>query len=356
MSNHKQSRYGINERDFLNLLHNKQAGDRMENTIGQENRTQETAGIGTVDVIIPTYHPDKKFDKIIKRLEKQSIPPRHIYVMNTEDNFFESQEVENYSNITVTHISKYEFDHGGTRNRGAAMSDADFLLFLTQDAVPKDHHLLEHLLEPFRDEQVAAVYARQMADPKENYLEYYTRLFNYPEKSRKKTKEDIEELGIKTFFCSNVCAMYRRTDYEAQGGFAMHAIFNEDMMMAADLIEAGKAVYYAAQAKVWHWHDYTAMEQLRRNFDVAVSQKQAAGLLTQVKSEKEGMRLVAKTCGHLLVHGRFYLIPKVIWMSGFKFIGYKLGQNYGKLPHSWIRKLSLNPTFWTAYWDRQMSL
>lgn len=328
----------------------------MDKNAEKETLVQRIAAIGTVDVVIPTYHPGELFDKIIRRLEKQSIPPRHIYVMNTEENFFKSQEVIKYDNITVTHLPKYEFDHGGTRNRGAAMSDADFLLFLTQDAVPKDQHLVAHLLETFEDSKVAAAYARQMADPKENYIEYYTRLFNYPEKSQKKTKDDIPELGIKTFFCSNVCAMYRREAYEAQGGFVMHAIFNEDMIMAADLIDAGNAICYAADAKVWHWHNYTAMEQLRRNFDVAVSQKQSAGLLEQVKSEKEGLRLVARTCGHMLCHGKIYLIPKVIWMSGFKYIGYKLGQNYTKLPHSWIRKLSMNPTFWTAYWDRQMSL
>ena len=44
-------------------------------------------------------------------------------------------------------------------------------------------------------------------------------------------------------------------------------IFNEDMIMASKMIEDGKAVAYQADARVWHWHDYKAIQQLHRNFD-----------------------------------------------------------------------------------------
>lgn len=312
--------------------------------------------LGTVDVIIPTYKPDEKFEKLIHRLERQTILPRHIYIINTEENFFMSEEARLYDNITVEHISKYEFDHGGTRNRGAKLSDADFLMFVTQDAVPQTSGVIQHLLEAFLDDDVAVAYGRQLADVKDNYLEYYTRMFNYPPKSRKKTKADLDQLGIKTFFCSNVCAMYRRTDYEAQGGFVLHAIFNEDMIMAASLIEADKAIYYASAAKVWHWHNYSGIQQMKRNFDLAVSQVQAGGLFKQVKSEKEGIRLVLKTSGHLLIKGKAYLIPKLIWQSGWKFIGYQLGKRYKKLPRWMIRKLTSNESFWPGYWNRLLEL
>ena len=43
------------------------------------------------------------------------------------------------------------------------------------------------------------------------------------------------------------------------------------MIFASHLIEAGKKIAYAADAKVWHWHNYTAKDQLKRNFDLAVS-------------------------------------------------------------------------------------
>ena len=69
---------------------------------------------------------------------------------------------------------------------------------------------------------------------------------------------DLPKLGVKTFFCSNVCAMYDRRTYEELGGFVESTLFNEDMIYAGHLVQAGYAIAYAADAKVWHWHNYTA--------------------------------------------------------------------------------------------------
>ena len=161
-----------------------------------------------------------------------------------------------------------------------------------------------------------------------------------------KTAEDLQVYGIKTFFCSNVCAAYRKEIYDKLGGFVERTIFNEDMIYAGNLIKAGYGIAYAADAKVWHWHNYTAKDQLKRNFDLAVSQVDAGGLFTQVKSESEGIRLVKMTLKHFIKKGQFYYIPKIITQNGAKYIGYRLGKNYKKLPKKWILKISLNPWYW----------
>lgn len=49
----------------------------------------------------------------------------------------------------VEHIQPSEFDHGGTRREMAESSDADLLLFMTQDAMPYDNACVEHLVENF---------------------------------------------------------------------------------------------------------------------------------------------------------------------------------------------------------------
>ena len=119
-------------------------------------------------------------------------------------------------------------------------------------------------------------------------VEQYTRQFNYPEQSCVKTKADIPTLGIKTFFCSDVCAAYRRDLFEELGGFESPVIFNEDMFFAANAIEHGYGVAYAADAKVVHSHNYTMRQQFHRNFDLAVSQKQHPEIFEQVSSEAGG--------------------------------------------------------------------
>lgn len=303
----------------------------------------------TVDIIIPVYKPDEKLKKNLIALKKQTRKPEHIFLINTEEQFFPEEVKKLLStmpNVSVTHIKKSEFDHGGTRNMGAKMSRADIIFFMTQDAIPANENLVEEIVKPFSDEKVATVYGRQMADRKQDFLEAFTRTFNYPRESQLKSKDDLERLGIKTFFCSNVCAAYKREVYEQLGGFPLKTIFNEDMIFASKLILAGYSIFYNADAKVWHWHHYTGMQQLRRNFDLAVSQIQYGGLFLKVKSESEGIRLVKETIAYLFRAGRFYLIPYVIYTSGCKYIGYRLGKKYDKLPMQAVRWLSMNRHYW----------
>lgn len=299
-----------------------------------------------INVIIPTYKPDEKFERNLRMLRRQTLQPDRILIINTEESFFHSKEFGKLPQGEIIHIKKSEFDHGGTRNRAAAMCDGDIIVLLTQDAIPADEYLLENLTKPFEDPEVCAAYGRQMADWKDNPVEAYTRTFNYPKESRIKSKEDLPVLGIKTFFCSNVCAAYRKSVYDAMGGFPLHTIFNEDMIFASRLIEAGKKIAYAADAKVWHWHNYGAVEQCKRNFDLAVSQVDYGGLFAAVKSESEGIRLVKATLLYFIKKHRYALIPHIIMQNGMKYLGYKLGQNYKRLPKWLILKISLNPSYW----------
>ena len=91
--------------------------------------------------------------------------------------------------------------------------------------------------------KVCAAYGRQLPRQDCSFVEKYTRSFNYPETSSVKTAEDIQRLGIKTFFCSDVCAAYKRDIFDRLGGYVDHAIFNEDMIYAAKAVEAGSASY-----------------------------------------------------------------------------------------------------------------
>ena len=73
-------------------------------------------------------------------------------------------------------------------------------MFMTDDAIPKDKYMVENLIKAFDDPIVTAAYGRQMADPEKNYIEYYTRIFNYPLESRVKHKRIWILWGSKHFF------------------------------------------------------------------------------------------------------------------------------------------------------------
>lgn len=310
----------------------------------------------TIDVIIPTYKPDEDFIVLVKKLLSQSVPVRKIIIMNTEQKYLETllrgrayDEIGKH--LDVRHISAREFDHGDTRNEGAKDSDADYLLFITQDAIPKDDELIANMVKAFDDSDVASVYARQVARDDATLGERFSRLFNYPEESSVKSLEDLNRLGVKTYFCSNACAMYRRSVFESLGGFPKDMIFNEDMVYAHSVITNGYKIAYCADAQVIHSHNYTNSKQFHRNFDLAVSQAMHPEVFEGISSEAEGASYAKSAYKYFVANKRpLYFVP-FAFTCAIRLAGYKLGKNYKKLSHGMILKCTMSPLYFKKHWS-----
>ena len=300
----------------------------------------------TIDVIIPVFRPNDELLSLLWMLKKQTVPVRKIIVMITRSEDAVYPDFSSFGNVETSFLLPEEFDHGGTRDRGISFSDADFVLLMTQDAEPLNNYLTENLLKPFEDPGVAVSYARQLPKKDCRVIERYTRKFNYPAASGVKSVEDLPDLGIKTYFCSNVCAMYRRSVYMELGGFTKKTIFNEDMIFASKAVNAGYKIAYAADAEVLHSHNFTGIQQFHRNFDLAVSQADHPEIFAGISSESEGKKLVKDTAKYLLKSGRFFLVPVLIYQSGMKYIGYRLGKNYRKHSLKFNRFCSMNKKYW----------
>ncbi|MDE7328099.1 MAG: glycosyltransferase [Lachnospiraceae bacterium] len=313
-----------------------------------------------IDVIIPVYKPDKKFDKLFAALLMQSVKPDRIILMNTEAEGFSCADMQRRLNrltakqkiyrkkkidVLLVPVKKEEFDHGGTRRRAVELSGAEYFIMMTQDAVPADDYLIERLLLAVQEEGCALAYARQVAPLNSTVLEQYTRMFNYPSVGLIKTKKDLPRLGIKTYFCSDVCAAYRRSAYHAVGGFVERTIFNEDAIIASRLIDAGYSISYVAEAKVYHSHNYTLREQFKRNFDLGVSHAQFRDIFGSVPAEGEGLRLVKDTFSYLVGQKHYLDVLDLVFQSGAKFLGYQLGKRYRLMPHRFLLSCSCNALY-----------
>ena len=304
-----------------------------------------------IDIIIPTYKPDKGFMELIEKLQEQTIKPNKIILMNTEERYIENFLKETnllmkYNNIEIHHVSEREFDHGATRDAGVQISGTPYFLCMTQDAVPANEHLIEELLKVLKKEKVASVYGKQLARANSHILEDFTRKFNYPDQSRIKSKKDLDKLGIKTYFCSNVCAAYKRSVYDQLGGFLKKTIFNEDMIYAATVIKAGYEIGYVAEAEVIHSHYYSGKQQFHRNFDLGVSQADHPEIFKEVPSEKEGSKLVSETIKFLFKEKRVDQLIPFVYQCGCKYIGYRMGKAYKSLPMNVVQKCSMNYNYW----------
>ena len=300
-----------------------------------------------VDAVIPAYKPGHDLRELVEKLLDQTVRLGRIIIINTDREYFDEKEYLIAPAVEVVHITRHEFAHAGTRDMGLRMSDADYVLFMTMDAIPKDNYLVEKLLSGFRRaDNIAVSYARQLPKKDCNRIEQITREFNYPAQSRVQTSDDIKELGIKAYFCSDVCAMYDTSIYRSLGGFKAPAIFNEDMVYAAGALDAGYAVSYCADALVYHSHNYTGRQYYRRNFDLGVSQADHPEIFERFNVKGTGMQLVRKSLAQICRSGTPADIIRLVYYSGMKYLGFRKGKNYHKLSLESCLKHTSDKEYW----------
>lgn len=309
--------------------------------------------MGNVDVVIMVYKPDKKLYNIISRLMGQTVVPKQIYIIRTksqEENYqtelLVQKIVREYPQIKIVEVSEEEFDHGGTRDMAMHLCDSDYVLMMTDDAEPKNQKLIENM-QKAQGEKISVVYARQEPNKDCRIIERYTRSFNYPEESSSAIETAAKtNNGIKSIFCSDVCAMYDRRVYDEIGGFPGKAIFNEDEIFAAKSLKAGYDVIYEASAIVLHSHNYSGIQYFRRYFDMGVSHADFRYIFEEYHVQDEGVRLVKDTAKYLIKRKRYFDIPMLIYHSGMKYMGMKLGKMYRMLPEKVVMMCTSNRFYW----------
>ncbi len=308
--------------------------------------------MASVDVIIPVYRPDEKLNRLLVALKTQTVLPKKVILVHTGGVCPGEPDYPTYDNVLLHIIKPKEFDHGGTRNLGASLSEAEIMVFMTQDAVPADDHLLERLTEVLSGKaagqrtEIAVAYARQLPYDDCQAVERYIREFNYPDRSELRTKEDLDVRGIKTFCNSNVCSAYKRKIFDRLGGFELRTIFNEDLLYGAKAVLNGYGIKYEAEARVYHSHNLGLSDQFHRNFDNAVSQAEYPEIFKAVSSEKEGMKLVKYCISRMKEDKRLYLVPYFVLNCACRYAGFFLGKRVSTLPGWLVKACSLNKRYW----------
>ncbi|MBA4390032.1 MAG: glycosyltransferase family 2 protein [Syntrophus sp. (in: bacteria)] len=283
-----------------------------------------------VSVIIPTYKAGNVLDYLLLSLNKQTIDMEVIVVdSSSTDN---TGTIAKDHNIKFISIDKKAFNHGATRNAATLHAKGDILVFMTQDALPLDQFCIETLIKPLQTESIAAVYGQQIPKNDASPTEKFARYFNYPEHPIIKGREHIPEMGIKTFFFSNVFSAIRRKEFEEIGGFPENVIMFEDMLFAAKLMMNGYKIAYVPEAKVIHSHNYSLAQQLLRYYQAGVSFKKNPWFMDYAGSNKEGIAFLREEMKFLFKEKEYAWIPCAVLEAMFKYMGYKMGLNHDKFP------------------------
>ena len=227
----------------------------------------------------------------------------------------------------VMEITSSEFGHGKTRTLAAReLSDCRYVIYMTHDVFLQEC-ALKNLLEFIEsDSGLGIVYGRQEVDiKKSNIFEKRAREFNYPSESMIKTYDDKDKLGIKTVFSSDAFAIYD-IDLLKEIGFFPEVQFAEDMIVAANFIQNGYGVGYCADAKVYHSHNYSAIDEYKRYKEIGRFHREQPWIQESFGSnESEGLKAVTSEFSYLIKAGKIHLLPSSFLRFSCKYLGYKQG-------------------------------
>ncbi len=217
----------------------------------------------TVDIICPLYNAESYIIDLNNSLLKQkNVKINNIKYILTEskDN---TEELLKKEKCDYKKIKKSEFSHSLVRENAAKESNSDIVVFISQDIGIEREDWLEKLVQPIINNEAEACYSRQLT--KYNNIEKYTREKNYPSESLIKTKSDIDEMGLKTFFFSDASSAINNTIFKKLNYYdGYNLVINEDMYIAYKLIMNNYRIKYCSDSIVYHSHDFTLRELYQR--------------------------------------------------------------------------------------------
>lgn len=278
----------------------------------------------TIDIICPLYNAESYIENLNKSLLKQeNVNVKSIKYVLTESKD-RSKEILKNNNLNYEVIKKEDFSHSTVRENAARKSDADIIVFITQDIVIEATDWLEKLVNPIINGEADACYSRQLT--KYNNIEKYTRESNYPDKSFIKTKEDIKEMGLKTFFYSDASSAINAKIFKELNYYdGKRFMFNEDMYIAYKLINNGYRIKYCADSVIYHSHKFT-IKQIYDRYKDSGSFFKENKYMDQYGTTGSGAKLAKYVLKRILQEHRFDLLFRYPFDMAARLFGMKAGK------------------------------
>ncbi|MCC6544057.1 MAG: glycosyltransferase family 2 protein [Nitrospirae bacterium] len=241
-------------------------------------RTRPSAIADKVSVIIPVNNGGEKLKGLLGMIRSQrKVNDIEIIVIDSgsSDN---SKEIAAGFGAVIIDIPQKEFNHGMTRNTGAAKATGDYLVFTVQDALPINNYWLYNMVCPLIEyPRLAALSSKQFVKPEADLFSLWKNellgtILGFEQDSMYTLLMDIGGIGLRAFdgatkrrltFFDNVSSCVRRDIFgEVKFTPMMNA---EDIDFGVKLLHKRKVIGYLNSTGVYHWHERGAVDVLKRH-------------------------------------------------------------------------------------------
>ncbi|HAZ09894.1 MAG TPA: hypothetical protein DCY56_02135 [Candidatus Omnitrophica bacterium] len=225
-----------------------------------------------VSIIIPTKNAGERLDSVLKGIFTSKVNFGYEVIVVDSGSDDNTRKIIDRHPVKLIKIEPLSFSHGGSRNTGADNAAGDILVYLSQDAMPKDERWLASLVSGFNDRNTAGIFGRQIPDGSSSALEKFFLQYVYPDYKIIKDSVNPDNCILQDIFFSDVNSAIRKSEWE-NNRFREDLIMSEDQAWSRDMLMKKKKIVYEPQAAVYHSHNYTIRKLMLRNFDSGLSLK-----------------------------------------------------------------------------------
>lgn len=234
-------------------------------------------------ICIPTFNGEEFIQELLASIENQKTKYSYeVLVIDSGSTDNTLPICKEFASVRILEIPNSEFGHGKTRNLAAQSTDAEFVVFLTQDATPSHAHWLDGLLEPFEMfENVSCVFGKQIprADcvvTVKREIDSVFQSFGDDASISIQRKTDLTKtFNIVNTFLSDVNSAMRRSCL-IQVPF-QDLPYAEDQALGTDHLNHGWFKAYSPLGSVFHSHNYPLRKYFMRKMDERIGVYEATG-------------------------------------------------------------------------------
>ena len=211
-------------------------------------------------VIVPAYQAAETLHACLSALAGQTIAPCDYEVIVVDDGSTDrTADVARAAGVTL--ITQPHAGAATARNCGAAAARGKLLLFTDADCAPVPAWI-EALNAPFVDPEVAGAKGTYLSKQRD-LVARFTQLEYEDRYDRMAGSERID-------FIDTYSAAYRRDIFVLNNGFDASFLIDEDQEFSFRLAEKGYKLTFAPKAQVYHQHNRTLAQYIRRKFRIGM--------------------------------------------------------------------------------------